>query len=98
MSNRGIRSKTIARIYETGKDQGFEGGFHRGSSHYYLRCLEPGCNFMQTLSSTQNDGNSQKTLNIITQLRRHGFVWQGRGGEHTAALLYEQQEQKKEAA
>ena len=96
--NRGIRSGTIARIYAEGIRQGFEHGIHRGSSHYFLRCKEPGCDFMQALSATQRDGDRRKVQNIITQMRRHGFVWQGRGGEHTAPLRFAQPEQDREVA
>jgi phage gp16-like protein len=28
-----------------------------------------------------------KLHNTVAELRRHGFVWQGRGGKHTAERL-----------
>lgn len=36
------------------------------------------------LSMTVSDSAQFKRLNVLAQLRRHGFVWEGRGGAHTA--------------
>lgn len=83
-----FRSKTFRKIYLEGINQGFEGGYQQGSKHYYLRCPKKDCGFACTFSSTVSDAHPEKVRNFVAEMRRHGFVWEGRGGEHTAPRLH----------
>lgn len=83
-----FRSKNFREIYLEAIDQGFEGGRQQGSGHYYLRCPKKGCGYTHTFSASVSDSHAEKVHNFVTSMRRHGFVWEGRGGEHTAPRLH----------
>lgn len=83
-----FRSKVLSEVYEEAIRQKFKPSYQQGSGHFCLTCPARGCGYTHTLSTTMGDAYKQKTLNLITEMRRHGFVWQGRGGEHTAPRLH----------
>ncbi len=93
-----FRSKTMREIFRQASEQNFEPGFQDGSGHFSLRCKKKGCGYTQSLSSTMDDGNPQRIQNVVAGLRRHGFVWEGRGGEHTAPLLHRTLRKKRKAS
>ena len=79
-------SDLVGQIYREGIRQNWKPEEGRNSGHYYLYCPHPKCHFRKTFSLTEN-GSSHKAKNSIAEMRRHGFVWQGRGGQHVAEFL-----------
>lgn len=80
-----FKSKIFQRLYKEALRQGFTEHFPEGrNSHIVLVCPKRGCGAQVQLSTTLSDGAPFKQHNIITKMRRHGLLWEGRGGKHTA--------------
>lgn len=76
-----FRSDILRDVFQEGVRQGFRPSHRRGASHSYLEC--PVCGYREAFSVTGRM-RQHELHNKLTALRRHGFRWQGRGGEHTA--------------
>lgn len=76
-----FRADEIRKIHDEAVNQGFTSQFGRGSGHVYLAC--PRCWLRVPLSTTQS-AQGRNVSNVISQLRQHGFIWQGRPAIHTA--------------
>ncbi len=85
---RQFRSRNLQALFMEGIRQGFISGKREGSQHYYLRCPRKGCDFSQPISGSAKD-TPREMLNTVSALRRHGFVWEGRGGSR---LLHDNKE------
>lgn len=83
---RAFSSDMYRNVYKEAVRQGWVPQHKGRSPHAYLLCPHPGCHYRQAFSTT---GRSHKCefQNHIAGMRKHGFVWQGRGGEHTAEPL-----------
>ena len=93
-----FRSKTLGEVYKEAIRQGFIPLEQNGEGHLRLRCPARGCGYTHTLSGSMTDAHKQKALNTIAVMRRHGFVWKGRGGQHTAPRLHRTLRKERETA
>lgn len=93
-----FRSKTLKEVYREAIRQGFTPLEQNGEGHFCLRCPAKGCGYTHTFSGSMTDTHRQKALNAIAVMRRHGFIWKGRGGEHTAPRLHRELRREREAA
>lgn len=83
MTNRAFTSDRYRDIYKEAIRQGWIPVERRKSGHKYLVCPHPDCNFREIFSTTGR-GQYRELRNTVTALRRHGFLWEGRGGKHIA--------------
>lgn len=81
-----FRSTDMRKLYKEAVAQGFRPIHGPRAPHVYLLCPHPDCHYRQTLSTTDT-GVVRNLKNYIADLRRHGLIWQGRGGKHTAPVL-----------
>lgn len=81
--SRSFRGNDLYSVFKEGVAQGFVPFFSKRTSHAYLAC--PQCRDRIMFSITGTGGGNGKS-NKVADLRRHGFVWQGRPAEHTAPL------------
>lgn len=81
MATRGFRSKTLRRIYDETLQQGWAPRERTGNGHFYVQCPERGCTFSAPFSVTANE-HPRNSQNVLRDLRRHGFVWEGRKAVH----------------
>lgn len=73
----GIRSDFLREIVKTATQQGFE--LEKGGKHPALVC--PVCGHREVITATGKQ-NFHESRSKASRLRRHGLVWQGRGGKH----------------
>lgn len=84
---RGFRSDQAKVLYDEAIRQGWWPPKDKGKSgHFFLRCPARRCAFEVPFSTT-GKYNPRELKNQIAIMRRHGMVWQGRGGEHVAPRL-----------
>lgn len=83
MAKRGFTSDMLRQLYEEGVKQGWRPEDNRKSGHAYLYC--PRCPYREAFSKSGR-GFPPEIGRKVTAMRRHGLVWKGRGGEHTASL------------
>jgi hypothetical protein len=81
MSSYGFRSDLLRRLVDAAEEQKvFELDRSRGK-HPALVCLT--CGYREIVSNTARLMDHEGK-NKIGRLRRHGLLWQGRGGTHNA--------------
>jgi hypothetical protein len=84
---RGFRSDQVAAVYDEALRQRWQiPDFQPGSGHMFLRCPKRGCSFLVAFSTTGRYHHHELN-NQVALMRRHGFVWRGRGGQHAAPKL-----------
>lgn len=81
MAVKGFRSGKLRAIYEEAIRQGWRVRPRTGNGHAYLMCPQPGCKFSEPFTLTANE-HSRTTENTLRDLRRHGFLWEGRSAQH----------------
>mgnify|MGYP001566569201 CR=1 FL=1 len=79
----GFRSDILRDLYNAALKQGWRPDESRKSGHFYAHC--PQCPYREAFSRTGRGYNHEAHAKI-NSLRKHGFVWKGKGGEHTAPL------------
>jgi hypothetical protein len=75
-----FRSDQLRAIYREAIEQRFTSGFH-GSQHVFVECPQPECEHREILTTTGR-AYEHELKKKICRLRKHGFVWKGRGGQH----------------
>lgn len=83
MARRSFRSDQARDLYNEAVKQGWRPLAIGGGGHASVSCPRRGCAF-QVVFSTSGKYWPRELNNQITLMRRHGLVWQGRGGAHTA--------------
>jgi len=88
---KGFTSDQLGSIFTEAVRQGWTPDEKRKSGHAYITCPHPECHHREVFSRTCNAA-MHKLQNKISAMRKHGFVWQGRGGEHVAPLFGRREE------
>jgi hypothetical protein len=86
MARRSFRSDQARDLYNEAVRQRWRPLSFGGSGHLFIGCPRKGCCF-QVAFSTSGLYRPRELNNQICLMRRHGFTWQGRGGQHTAEKL-----------
>ena len=73
-------------IAKEARSQGFQLG-STNHDHLFLRCPEPRCAMRVTFSKTVAGNDKKAFPKVRNLLLKHGFSYQGRGGEHTAEFF-----------
>lgn len=76
---RGFRSDFLRDLVKAAVSQKFE--FDNGGRHPALVC--PVCGHREVITKTGRQ-TFHESRNKAARLRRHGLLWEGRGGEHVA--------------
>lgn len=84
-----FRSDYLQKIFNAAVKQNFEPGNLPGSTHVYLRCLQCG---HREIFTTTGRGRLHETKKKINVLRRHGLIFDQRGGGHAAPLTVKPQD------
>lgn len=91
---RGFTSDILRSIYKEATRQGWRPEYGKGSNHAYVVCPHPECHYREAFSLSGR-GLPKETGRKLSAMRRHGFVWKGRGGDHTADPLGGMKEKEK---
>lgn len=78
---RGIRDGRLRTLAKAARKQEFELGATR-HDHLYLRCEQ--CQERITFSKTVSETDRAAYPQLLNRLRKHGLLYEGQGGEHTA--------------
>lgn len=97
MAARGFRSDMLRSIYEAAVKQGWTPGVDGRSGHKYLHCPHGGCAYRESFTITGRCRPPERSAKL-RDMRGHGFMWQGRGGKHTAPLLNRAADKKETTA
>jgi hypothetical protein len=77
-----IRSDFLRDLVKTAVKQDFL--FDPGGKHPVLVC--PVCGHRETITATGKQ-KFHESRNKAARLRRHGLIWQGRGGKHVGEAV-----------
>jgi hypothetical protein len=87
MRKRGFTSDVLRDLYRAAIRQKWRAEYgKRGSGHAYVYCPQEGCYFREAFSLSGR-GWPHEIASKVGNMRKHGLMWKGRGGKHTAALL-----------
>ena len=93
---RAMRAGPMRDLYREAVRQGFVEMGINGGGHPVIQCPTPRCGYPVAFSISSS-GNGRGVLNLISRLRHHGLLWEGRGGGHTAPLFWANQGSAQEA-
>lgn len=88
----GFTSDQLAALFREARRQGFIELPLSKNGHAYLRCRRCPVRFSFT---TTGNGSGRVFQNQVADLRRHGLLWQGRGGTHRADIPHENRKKER---
>lgn len=86
MGTKGFSSDMLRNLYDAAVAQGWRPERQAKSGHAHVYCPTPGCHFRESFSLSGR-GRPHEVAAKVNAMRKHGLIWKGRGGEHTAERL-----------